>query len=325
MTELAPGVLPFTPRFALWSDGSDKQRWIWLPEGQQIDSSDMDDWAFPAGTRVWKQFSIAGTRIETRLLEKRGPGAGDWSALAYVWDAEQTDAHAAPLGEIDAHHTEHDVPAAGECRACHGGRRSFVLGFSAVQLAGDAAAGELGLSDLTERGWLSEPAPSEPVVPGNDVEVAALGYLHANCSHCHNQNRPPRGGARCFAPKDDYDFTLEVGRLDTVESTPTYQTVVGHAVTRGDPDDSKLVELVSSRGMFRQMPPLATQKVDSDAVANLRRWIEGLCGFLGRRWASCCSWLDPPTRSNLRRRSSRREQRESRRWRTWASRRRRSL
>ena len=274
--ELAPGVVAFTPRFPLWSDGTEKQRWILLPDGQQIDTSNMDDWLLPEGTKVWKEFSIGGVRLETRLIEKRGPTDADWSPLAYVWDADDADATAAPLGALDTHHGDHDVPAAGECFACHAGRRSFVLGFSAIQLAGSASQGELDLDDLIQQGRLSNAPSSELVVPGNAVEAAALGYFHANCSHCHNQARPERAGARCFAPEDNYDFTLAVGKLEQTATTPTYRTVVGEAVTRGDPDDSKLYELVSSRGMFRQMPPLATEKVDSSAVANIRRWIEAL-------------------------------------------------
>ena len=274
--ELAPGVLAYTPQFELWADGAEKQRWILLPNAQPIDTSNMDEWLFPEGTKVWKEFSVAGTRIETRLLEKRGPSDADWISLAYVWGPGDKDARAAPLGAIDSHHTAHNVPAAGECLACHGGRRSFILGFSAVQLAASAAAGEIDLDGLIQQGRLSNPPASSPVVPGNSVETAALGYLHANCSHCHNQTRPDRSGARCFDPESSDDFTLAVGQLDGVASTPTYRTVVGHAVERGDPDGSRLYELVSSRGMFRQMPPLATEQVDSTAVANLRLWIEGL-------------------------------------------------
>ena len=160
--------------------------------------------------------------------------------------------------------------------ACHGGRRSFILGFSALQLADSAAADGLDLGTLVQQGLLSRPPTSTPEIPGGPVEVAALGYLHANCSHCHNQTRPEQSGARCFDPNSDDDFTLKVTQLDDVLSTPTYRTVVGHAVKRGDPGDSKLYKLVNSRGLFRQMPPLATEKVDSAAVANLRAWIEGL-------------------------------------------------
>ncbi len=52
--------------------------------------------------------------------------------------------------------------------------------------------------------------------------------------------------------------------------------MVGHAAKAGEPDDSKLYTLMSSRGLFRQMPPLATEKVDSAAVRNIRTWIEAL-------------------------------------------------
>jgi hypothetical protein len=236
----------------------------------------MDEWVFPEGTRVWKQFSSGGVRIETRLLERRGPSDADWIPLAYVWDPDDRDATAAPLGAIDSHDTDHDVPAAGECFACHGGRRSFVLGFSAIQLAGAASPGEVDLAALVQQGRLTAPPASPPVIPGTPVEVAALGYLHANCSHCHNQARPARAGPRCFDPQGRYDFTLAVGRLDATASTPTYRTVVGRAVKPGDPGGSRLFELVSARGMFRQMPPLATEKVDPSAVATIRLWIEGL-------------------------------------------------
>jgi len=274
--ELAAGVVAYTPRFELWSDGAEKRRWILLPDAQQIDTSNMDEWVFPRGTKVWKQFSVKGARIETRLLEKRGPTDGDWRSLAYVWSPSEGDALAAPLGEVDSHGSEHDVPAAGECLACHGGRRSFILGFSAVQLAASAPEGEVALDALIEQGRLSSPPAAAPMVPGNAVEVAALGYLHANCSHCHNQARPKHTGARCFDPDTSDDFTLSVAQLDGVTATPTYRTVVDHAVKRGDPEGSKLFDLVSSRGMFRQMPPLATEQVDATAVANLRQWIEAL-------------------------------------------------
>lgn len=273
---LSPGVVPYTPRFELWSDGATKRRWIFLPEGQAIDTSDMDDWVFPEGTKIWKEFSLGEARIETRLLEKHGPSDNYWLSLSYVWTSDGADALAAPLGGVDVQDTDHDVPAAGECQACHGGRRSFVLGFSAVQLSARASAGGVDLDTLVREGRLSHPPANIPVLPGDPVEVAALGYLHANCSHCHNQSRPERSGPRCFDPKSDADFTLAVGELDEVTSTPTYQTVVGDSVHAGDPGSSKLYELMSSRGMFRQMPPLATERVDTAALANIRRWIEQL-------------------------------------------------
>src|SRR4051794_17627830 len=72
---LADGVRPYHPQFELWSDGAEKARFVRLPDGVNIDTSDMDDWQFPAGTRLWKEFRFGGRLVETRILEKFGPAA----------------------------------------------------------------------------------------------------------------------------------------------------------------------------------------------------------------------------------------------------------
>jgi hypothetical protein len=279
---IATEVAPYRPQFPLWSDGAEKRRWVSLPAGSVIDTSDMDNWRFPQGSKFWKEFSVAGKRVETRILYKSGPTDDDWIALSYVWNDAQDEATAAPWGVVDAL-GDHDVPAAGECMACHGGRKGRVLGFSAIQLAettapvaGAEAPFDLDLHGLIERQQLSNPPPAPLEVPGNAVERAALGYLHANCSHCHNQARPSSGGARCFDPRKDYDFTLSASALDSPQSTPVYRTTVGSAFKPGNPDGSKAIDLISDRGMFKQMPPLATEQVDTEAVANLRAWVAGL-------------------------------------------------
>ncbi|HEU5072979.1 MAG TPA: hypothetical protein VFU02_02385, partial [Polyangiaceae bacterium] len=45
--QLAPDLLAFEPAHPLWSDGSTKQRWVRIPEGTRIDTSDMDHWQMP--------------------------------------------------------------------------------------------------------------------------------------------------------------------------------------------------------------------------------------------------------------------------------------
>ena len=49
---LSSGVLTYTPRYPLWSDGAGKDRFLYIPPGRPIDTSDMDRWVFPAGTRA---------------------------------------------------------------------------------------------------------------------------------------------------------------------------------------------------------------------------------------------------------------------------------
>ncbi len=78
------GVQSFTPQYPLWSDGATKRRWISLPPGGAIDGSRPAAWDFPVGTKFWKEFSVAGRRVETRLIERLADGG--WRFAAYVWN-----------------------------------------------------------------------------------------------------------------------------------------------------------------------------------------------------------------------------------------------
>jgi hypothetical protein len=267
---IASDARSFRPRFELWSDGASKRRWIWLPPGTQIDTSDMNSWQFPVGTKLWKEFTRDSLRVETRLLEHRPDG---WVGVAYLWQKDGSDAIAAPYGAIDALATPHDLPASNECRACHAGRSSHVLGFSAVQLAQPTEPDALNLDELIRLELVSHVPPAVPRVPGNETEQAALGYLHANCSHCHNASRPKQAGSRCFDPEDDIDFLLRAEEGPAASETGAYRTTT-EVIEPRKPNSSRLIELVNQRSRFSQMPPLASEVVDTAAVAALRRWIE---------------------------------------------------
>ena len=133
-----PRNLSYSPRFPLWSDGAQKHRWIRLPPGAAIDASDPDRWVFPPGTKVWKEFSFDGRRVETRLMQSSG--GGRWTFATYAWNADESDAVLVPAaglrGVVEiAPGKRHDIPGIMDCRACHEGNRVEVLGFSALQLA----------------------------------------------------------------------------------------------------------------------------------------------------------------------------------------------
>jgi hypothetical protein len=273
-----PRAQPFAPQFELWADGADKTRFYYLPEcGETIDTSDMDDWSLPVGTRFWKEFVVDGKRIETRLVERAGPGPHDFLFAAYVWNAAESEAVRTPEGLEAALGTNHDVPSETDCRRCHGshekggGRPSRALGFSALQLAGPALEG------LAAR--LSDPAPAI-TVPGDAVARAALGYLHANCGHCHNATVD-------HIPQVDLDLWLRVDD-DAVEDTAAYLSAVGvpnaifndqHVTARiepGSPGQSAVWFRMNERYNPGQMPPLATRAVDDAGAAAVAAWIESL-------------------------------------------------
>ncbi|MCB9601985.1 MAG: hypothetical protein H6720_16835 [Sandaracinus sp.] len=195
------GILAYSPRFWLWSDATDKDRYIQLPEDSVIDTSDPDRWIFPVGTKIWKTFSLDGMRLETRVMEKTASGTGNfnWQFRTYRWNEDQSSVTEVVDGEMNVLGTGHDIPAQAACTRCHGpaggGSADAVLGFGTIQLAHTDT--DTTLDTLDELGFLSAPVPaSAGVVPGNAATVAALGYLHANCGHCHGTSRtiPAPGG-----------------------------------------------------------------------------------------------------------------------------------
>jgi hypothetical protein len=265
---IARGVVPLEPRYALWSDGADKRRWLRLPAGTQIDASDMDDWQFPIGTLAFKEFASDGRRVETRVIARTGGGPRDYWMGAFVWSDDDTDARFAPEGELDARGTEHDVPAAATCGVCHDGEPGRLLGFAAVQEPGVPEA-------------LVSVTPPRALLPlASDSARRALGYLHANCAHCHN----PRGSAR---PDTDLDLRLSVGDR-AANDTAAVRTAVAQPLQRsgllrerfriapGAPERSGLWQRMSQRGSASQMPPLATERVDLEGRDLVRAWIESL-------------------------------------------------
>ncbi len=296
---IAPGNRPFLPQYPLWSDGAVKARWMHLPQGKKIDVSDVDLWRFPEGTKLWKEFSFRGRKVETRMLWKTG---GDWVFASYVWDEDQSDARLAPAEGVPgileiAPGKRHSIPSLADCAACHRSSPATVLGFNALQLSDDrdplAPHGEpLKADDLTLRSLLDadllEPARRElamhpPRVRESDpVARAAVGYLSGNCGSCHNARGPlSRLGMSLLHDVSGQPGAPEPGRLTMVDVGGSF-LVPGHGpetsrrVAPGAPERSALLYRMKSRRPSSQMPPLGTVIRDEKAVQLVQRWIEGL-------------------------------------------------
>ncbi len=217
-------------RYPLWSDGSEKTRYLKLPAGAKIDTSVQDEWSFPVDTRSWKEFRVAGKLVETRVLWKMAEGEGidAWWVMAYVWRADGSDAEAAPEGLKAAQGTTHDVPSQRECATCHTDTRDALIGVSAIQLT--ATTGPSALAKLKDEGRLSQPPASEPTPPGSGAVQDALGYVHGNCGHCHNER------AVRLATQSDMRLRLRVAER-TPEETQIYRTTVGVKMKHVFPPD----------------------------------------------------------------------------------------
>ena len=280
-----PLVKSFTPRFQLWSDGASKARWVYLPECDPvINTQDMNDWSLPVGTRLFKEFAIDGVKVETRLIERFGLGKRDFRYATYLWDDDENDARlVAPEGLANAKGTQHDVPSLVSCRRCHGdyayggGRPSRALGFGAMQLNHDSAG--FTLAQAAEQGYLST-EPPEFILPGDTTTQDALGYLHVNCGVCHNSSVDG-------LPQANLNLWWDI-EATTLEATGAYQTAIGQPsqifndqhvggrIVAGDAEASAVYYRMSQRGNNAQMPPVGSEVVDTEGLAIIRSWIEGL-------------------------------------------------
>jgi hypothetical protein len=278
----------YRPDYGLWSDGAEKRRWIVLPEGRQVDTSDMAHWVFPLGTKFFKEFSRNGKKLETRLVERvkeTGYLKNDYFMATFIWRADQSDAILTAEGRDNVLGTEHDVPKQKACIVCHQGEPGGVLGFSAVQLSASGT-----LAKIERKGWLSDAPGRTFEFPGDEVQKPALGSMHANCGHCHSETGMadfmhlrfvPEEADRRFEELDAYKTTVGVELSDEWEDHPPQ---FERRVVPGDPDASAIAYRMGTRGDDElapdQMPPLATRKVDEDGLAAVRKWIESLAGVV---------------------------------------------
>jgi hypothetical protein len=289
---LAPESRAYAPAVSLWADGATKSRWIQLPPGSQIDTSDLDDWTFPLGTKIWKEFQLGGQRIETRMLSKTDAG---WTFAVYRWSADETSAPLLLMGEQGVNGTSYEVPPINDCPVCHNGRKDKVLGFELLGL-GQAAAEGLNLATLAREGLLTNPPPSTTFAlpeDGTGKAAPALAWLHANCGNaCHNGNStalasftglhmkvlasqlmPGSGAAPTVADLDTFRTAVNVPAHIQLQGQPCRR------IAAGDSANSLLPHMDMARGGAAgvpQMPPLGTNVPDVAGVQLVKDWIDAL-------------------------------------------------
>ncbi len=305
---LAPGVRAYTPGLTFWSDGAEKSRWIYLPPNTKIDTSDMDSWVFPVGTKAFKEFKLGGKRIETRVYWKRSET--EWSGATYQWNPDETAAVRLRGGLQLVNGTPYEIPAEVTCGDCHLGSKDKLLGFDAVGLGNPAATGvtlallksgfdavgDAGASDASAadggaaKGLLTAPPAKTTIAVPEDAtgkSAAAVGYLHANCGlACHNA-LPDSGASftklymRLSAKQLLGATPVKVKDLDafalTVNVAPT--SVPRDGFFRIKPKDvphSLVHYLASGADQAKPMPPFNVHTPDPNGIAALAAWITAM-------------------------------------------------
>jgi hypothetical protein len=287
--EVSPSALAYTPATPLWSDGAQKQRWIELPPNTTIDISNPDEWTFPVGTKLFKEFRVAGKRVETRFFQKTLPKF--WVYATYAWNADDSAAVINYGGPVPVPGGDGGltwtIPTNDDCNECHSGRQDRILGFEQVGLGLPNAQG-LTLAQLAAMGLVMPLPASVSLTIGDDgtgLDPLALGWLHVNCGvTCHNSNLSAAGyGAGML-------LRLNPTQLDGSPPDPTtwdiLRTTIGvpcisgsligePRIVPGNAQASVIHQLIDERGAL-QMPPIGSSVVDTADVAVVAAWIQAM-------------------------------------------------
>lgn len=294
------GVIPYGINSPLFSDYTEKHRFVYVPAGETAKYDARDVFSFPVGSVIIKSFGYLndirdpskGKRVlETRLLAHTNAG---WVGLPYVWNADGTDAALKVAGTtVDVEWIHYDgslrtnnyiIPNMNQCKGCHEQSGSLQpLGPKARNLNREfdfGAGAENQLAYWTKAGIL-EGAPDDPedaprlaewTEPATGtVAERARAYLENNCMHCHNPNGP--GNTTGLDLTYDQDDPLKYGVLKPPVAAGRG---AGHAlfdIVPGKPDDSILYNRLASTDPGIMMPELPRRLVDEEGLALVREWI----------------------------------------------------
>ena len=276
----ANGVVPYGLNTALWSDGADKLRFIYVPTGAKALAQGEGLIELPVGSALIKTFAFteSGKRrlIETRLLLHRAEG---WVALPYLWNADQTEARLAlagarvPATTPAGQKISYRVPNKNQCKECHGLAGAVVpIGPKARNLS------RRWLAEFVSAGHLDRMPEGADVLPlwadrdSAPTVKTARAYLDVNCAHCHRPQASASNSGLDLRWEQSDPAALGVMKRPVAAGRGAGQLLFG--IVPGKPEESIMVHRMASTEPGVAMPELGKDTVDAEGVALVRRWIE---------------------------------------------------
>jgi uncharacterized repeat protein (TIGR03806 family) len=282
-TQPAAGLIPYTPNAAFWSDGAVKERWIGLPDGQNITAKEDGDWNFPNGTVLMKNFRLQDRLVETRLFMRHPDGV--WAGYTYEWNSAQTDATLVHGGKkVTVAGQTWIFPSEGQCMQCHTEAAGSALGPETKQLAFNITYPQTGreanqLATLNAINAIVPPIPNagdevpypDPTGTAGTLADRARSYLHTNCSQCHR----PNGGTTATMDLRYSTALADTQACGVAPGAGDLGIANAKLIAPGDAAHSVLIARMGRRDA-QGMPPIGSAKVDDAGKALLTDWINSL-------------------------------------------------
>lgn len=281
-TQPATGLIPYAPNAPFFSDGARKDRWLALPDGQRITLDAGNDFDFPDGSVLVKNFTLGSTLVETRLFMRHNDGS--WAGYTYEWNSGNTEATRVVGGKtVQVAGQAWEFPSEAQCLQCHTAAAGRTLGLEVGQLNGNfgyptgRTANQLTTLDAIDvlTPALTQAPAQLPVIP-DPFGSAALGararaWLHTNCANCHQ----PGGGSQSTM---DLRFTTALNATSACDVAPMLGTLGitnPRLIAPGSAARSVVIARVDRTGTDA-MPPLSRHQIDTAGVQLLTAWVNGL-------------------------------------------------
>ncbi len=269
----------------LFSDYSEKQRFIYLPANGKLTVEPSGRVKFPVGAALVKSFGYPDAAgklsiIETRLLLHRSDG---WVALPYVWRADGSDAElklgGARVPATIRHAGDKDqaisyaVPNKNQCKQCHSSKDKIEpIGPTWQNMIFQSATDKARLSaqaQLPKNSLLADAVWNDP--KSGSVEKRALAYLKINCGHCH---RPTGSASNSGLFYDDMvagDAAMGIGKRPVAAGRGSGN--FDFVIEPGHPERSILLYRLKSTDPGIAMPELGRSAVHKEGAELLEQWI----------------------------------------------------
>ena len=283
-------VVPYELITALFSDYTDKHRFVYLPKGTIAKYDGEEVFDFPLGAALIKTFSYqtneGGTLLlETRLLLNKEDG---WDALTYVWDIDRGDAYLTLGGKTievtdvitptNENFIRYRAPNKNQCKECH-------LKDDAVEPIGPkprninkAMVYENGIENNQIDHWAfiglleEKPYSNGSMVnafnQNHDIDMRARSYLDINCGHCHS----PQGSASSsglYLSIEDKEF----GVYKKPVAAGRGSGGLSYSIVPGEAEESILLFRMLSNEPDVMMPESGRSLMHVEAIELITEWI----------------------------------------------------